>query len=198
MSSSDRRMFFKRSASLLSTLAVAGCDAAGGVVAEGSTRSLNTETMRAIGEVVLPSELGADGMTRVLEDFRRWLADFEPVAELTHGYGSAEIRYGPADPAPRWQAQLEALELEARKRHGQGFAALSRDERQVLLRREASREGPGMPNPLQAQHVALGLMAYFFGTPEATDLCYRADIGAYRCRGLQSAVVEPAPLQAGV
>jgi hypothetical protein len=197
MKNPDRRVFFKRSASLLSSLAMAGCGSAGGAIAEGSQRALRADTLRAIGEVVLPQELDAEGQARVLEEFERWLAEFEPVAELTHGYGSAEIRYGPADPAPRWQAQLEALEVEAQKRHGQPFAALSPEERQVLLRREASGEGPGMPNPLHAQHVAVGLMAYYFGTPEANDLCYRAQIGAYRCRGLQSAVAEPSPLPEG-
>jgi hypothetical protein len=197
MKNPDRRVFFKRSASLLSSLAMTGCGSAGGAIAEGSPRALQKDTLGAIGELALPQELGAEGQARVLEEFQQWLAEFEPVAELTHGYGSAEIRYGPADPAPRWQAQLEALEVEAQKRYGQPFAALTSEERQGLLRREASAEGPAMPNPLRAQHVAVGLMAYYFGTPEANDLCYRAQIGAYRCRGLQSAIAEPSPLPEG-
>lgn len=195
MTDHDRRLFIKQSASLFSALAVTRCAPADAGVAEGASRDLKTDTLRAIAQTVLPSELGAAGQTRVVEDFQRWLAEYEPVPELTHPYGSAEIRYGPPDPAPRWRSQLEALDLESGKRFGTSFAEVPREEREGLVRREVAAEGPGMPDPLRAQHVAVALMSYYFGSPEANDLCYRAEIGAYRCRGLQSAVTEPSPLR---
>ena len=44
-----------------------------------------------------------------------WGDDFEPVAELTHDYGSQAVHYGPENPAPRWSSQLAALEMVARR-----------------------------------------------------------------------------------
>ena len=65
-------------------------------------------------------------IARVLGEFKpRGSRRSSPVAELDHYYlWTDEIGYGPADPAPLWTSQLEALELEAEKRHGASFAEL--------------------------------------------------------------------------
>jgi len=51
----------------------------------------------------------------------------------------------------------------------------------------------GLPAPARAPHVALGLLAHFYGTPRATDLCYGRLIRKETCRGL-TGVAELPPL----
>ena len=108
MTTGDRRTFLKQSTVALSSLAVSRCSP---VTGSGGRVQLDRAMLWGVGLSVLPSELGPEGSERVLRDFDRWVQEYEPVAELDHGYISSEIRYGPPDPAPRWQAQLEALEL---------------------------------------------------------------------------------------
>lgn len=50
-------------------------------------------------------------------------------------------------------------------------------------------------SPGEAGHVAVALLAFFYGTSEATDLCYQAGIGKETCRSLSSAPEKPAPLR---
>ena len=140
---------------------------------------------------MLPSELGDAGREQAVQGFERWAEAYEPVPELNHGYGTSEIRYGPADPVPAWGAQLAALEIEASKRTGSGFSALERDAALALLRRHVGDAGPGIPAPLQADHVAVALLSWWLSTPEATDRCYGVRISPETCRGIDSAPREP-------
>lgn len=142
------------------------------------------------------SELGADGVRRAVGAFVEWQEAFEPVAELDHPYlWSDELRYGPPDPRPGWAAQLRALDLEAEKRHGRGFASLERDERSALLRSHLPTDLPSsLPHASEATHVALALAAWYFATPAANDLCYEARIGRHGCSGLATVADEPQPL----
>src|SRR5919201_6845586 len=83
----------------------------------------------ALASAVLPAELGSAGRARVVGDFRRWIGGYRPGAELVHGYGTPEIRYAGAGPAPRWARQMRALESDARRAHGRAFVALTDAER---------------------------------------------------------------------
>ena len=195
MTEKSRRRFLKRSAALVSGLAVSGCRPEGGAAPETTDAAiLDTGTLKAVGEVVLPrTALGEDGIARVVEGFREWLDELEPGAELDHPYiWTDEIPYGPASPGPVWAAQLELLELEAERRHTRAFEALSLAEREALLRDQLpAAEEPTLPEPARAAHVALGLLAYFYQSPEANDLCYDARIEQHSCRGLDSAPDAP-------
>src|ERR671915_98576 len=51
----------------------------------------------ALAAAVLPSELGAVGITRAAADFQRWVAGYKEGAELVHGYGTAVIGKTVAD-----------------------------------------------------------------------------------------------------
>jgi hypothetical protein len=51
-----------------------------------------------------------------------------------------------------------------------------------------------MPDPLAANHVVVALVAFYFGSAEANDLCYRAAIGRNQCRPLVNSPREPLPL----
>ena len=195
----SRRRFLKRSAALVPALTWMGSREAS---AQQESRAQPVpaveegELLRALAEVVLPAEIGAGARSGAIERFVHWYEAFEPVAELDHPYlSSDEIRYGPPDPRPLWQAQLEALELEARKRHGRGFVELRPAQRERLLRRQLPRRLPqSLMHPSEAPHVALALCAWFFSSPEANDLCYGAQIGRHECRGLPGVEKPPAPL----
>jgi hypothetical protein len=221
MTDSDRREFLKKAATAAAALGIPATASAGtegdaneasmaagaapgsaGQQTAAAPAATPAETLRAVGAAVLPAgTLGAGGIESVVSGFEAWIAGFEPVAEQPHGYlnrGLAEIRYGPPHPGPRWAAQIEALELEANRRHRARFAELSVEIRRQLIEGQLERdELDRLPGPAQARHVALGLMAFFYDSSEAADLCYEASIGRFRCRGLSALGREPQPLAAG-
>ena len=190
----DRRTFLKRSGAALSAAAVSGCLPSSAERQESSTAPLHAEVLRAVAEVVLPADLEDASREEAVQSFERWASEYEPVAELNHGYGTSEIRYGPPDPAPAWQAQLEALDLEAGRRMGTSFAALDMPGRRELITRQGLDEGSGLPNPLRARHVAVALMAHWFRSSDAADRCYERRIAERSCRGIDTAPSEPEAL----
>lgn len=192
----DRRSFMKQSAAIVSGLALAGCEPRSPApeTPPVEPRGLEPETLGALADVVLPRRaLGEDGVRRVVEGFRAWLDGLEPGAELDHPYiWTDEILYGPPHPGPAWTAELEALELESSRRHGVGYSELTLGQREAVLREQLPEsEETNLPEPARAAHVALGLLAYFYATPEANDLCYEARIERHSCRGLDSAPDAP-------
>lgn len=217
MSGSDRRTFLKRAAGLVPAIAVgaqelsgADTEAATSGVAGGEAESasgnplptpttLDREILQAVGEATLPAEaLGEDGVRRVVAEFQGWLDEYEPVAELDHPYLNHELRYGPADPGPGWQAQLEALDAEALKRQGSSFVQLDVAARRSLLARQLRGDSlERLPNTSRARHVATAMLAYFYSSSEANDLCYRARIGRHECRGLDGMSARPQSLPEG-
>ncbi len=190
---SDRRTFLKHGAASAAALWVAtGCHPPDRSGVEG-TRQLDGGLLRGMGEVVLPTDLGAAGRERVIVGFEGWLDGFEPVPELMHGYGSQEIRYGPGDPGPRWSSQLMALDIEAHKRWSTGFAELDPRRRADLVRRHVAESGPPRITPTaRAEHVAAALLSYWVSTPDATNVCYGRLINPGTCRPLDASRDEPA------
>ena len=189
--SADRRTFLKRSGAALSVAAVSGCVLDSAEREADSAAPLEAATLRAVAEVVLPTDLGDASREDIVQAFERWAFEYEPVAELNHGYGTSEVRYGPPDPVPAWQAQLEALEIEASRRTGSSFGELDIPRRRELITRQGLDEGSGLPNPLQARHVAVALMAHWFSSSEAVDRCYGRRIAERACRGIDTAPAEP-------
>ena len=187
----DRRTFLKRSTAALSAAAVSGCVPNNAVPRGDSAAALHAAVLRAVAEVVLPSDLEDAAREEAVQSFERWAFEYEPVAELNHGYGTSEIRYGPPDPGPGWQAQLEALDIEASRRTGSAFRELDIPQRQELIIRQGLDEGSVLPNPLRARHVAVALMAHWFRSSEAVDLCYGRRIAERTCRGIDTAPSEP-------
>jgi len=191
----DRRSFLKATGVAVSVAAVGACapNSASRADAE-STGDLDAVLLAALGEVVFPSELDGAAQEQAVRDFRRWASGYEPVPELNHGYGTAEIRYGPPDPVPAWSAQLQALEIEATKRHGASFAALDATDRDALVRRHIRDDGSSMPPPLRARHVAVAMLSHWLSTPAATDHCYGVRVTPLTCRGLENVSREPEDL----
>jgi len=200
----DRRTFLKRAAGVTGAAAVGGSLGLTGCArAEESPArsSLDQALLLAVADAALPvGALGAEGTERAVVDFIAWIDAFEPVAELDHPYLTDELRYGPAHPGPRWQADLEALDIEAQRRLGVPFRELDRQGRVDLLTRAIGDEGPDdgrFPSPARARHVTVGLMAWFYSTSAANDLGYEARIGRHDCRGIASLPKAPSPLEPG-
>ena len=51
-----------------------------------------------------------------------------------------------------------------------------------------------MPAVVDASHVALALLAHFYDSPGAADLCYEAQIGRQTCRPLAAQANKPRPM----
>jgi hypothetical protein len=157
---------------------------------------LDVQGITRLAEAVLPQELGDLGLARVSRGFTQWVAGYRAGAELVHPYGSAEIEFSGESPSRRWITQLDALERAARTAHRRSFAALTVPQRRALVADALADDRSGrLPNPTSARHVAVALLAWFYATPEATDLCYRARIDANQCRPLGQASREPLPLR---
>jgi len=162
------------------------------------TSALDPALVRGVADAVLPSELGNDGMQRVGRAFTQWIGAYKPAVELVHPYGSAELRQTGASAATRWRSQLAALDRAAREKHRKPFTAITRDQRRELVMSSLADERANrLPDPLQANHVALALLSWYFATPEATDLCYNAKIGKNQCRPLVHSSRQPLPLKDG-
>ena len=148
---------------------------------------------------MLPTEdLTESEISEQVESFQSWIAGFRPVAEQNLPYLVTDvIPYGPPHPGPQWQSQLDALELESRKRHQKGFADLEPAVQETILRRQLPSLLPtALPRTSEAPHVAIALMAHFFRSSRADDLCYASAIGRQTCRGLDTAAEKPRPLTA--
>lgn len=132
------------------------------------------DTLRAIAKKVLPSELGPAGLEVTVGAFERWVRDYRPGAEMDHGYGFTRLRSKGPSPAPLYLRQLTSLGPD-------GDIAAALDEAKVTA----------LPQSPDGKHVVADLMAFYFRSSEANDLCYRAHIGRDECRGLAGSDKEP-------
>ena len=206
MSGPTRRTFLKQAVGAVPGAAIAGSLAVGACspdetdqVSEGARPAyrLPPDTLRAVAEVTLPTgALGSDGTESAVLEFEAWVEEFESAAELDHPYLTGDLRYGPPHPGPRWAAQLDAMDRESEQRSGVRFAGLSPEQRRAIvedaIRSERSASLPR--SPALADGVAAGLLAWFYATSRANDLCYQAEVGRHLCRGTASLPEEPAPL----
>ncbi len=213
--SNDRRDFIKRAA--IAAAAATGLEAVAGPLTgdllaqagqgaeparqgvarpSNPARAFDPALLAALGDAVLPESLGAAGRARAVTAFVRWIDRYEPVAEEMHGYGYAEIRYTPSDPAPGWMAQLAGLDLLARRVHRRSFARLGVPLRRAVVERALARvPAARLPsNPLTAPHVVIALLAHWAASSEATDLAYGARIMKGNCRVLAATARRPLPL----
>jgi hypothetical protein len=157
--------------------------------------AMEPRTLRALGDVVLPSELGAARTAAATAAFQRWIAGYREKAELLHGYGGSALSFAGPTPATRWAQQLDRLDAGARSAHGKAFAELPLDVRRATVSALLDElKADRIPAVGRAPHVALALLAHWAASPEATDLCYRAQIGRQTCRPLAAQARKPLPL----
>jgi Gluconate 2-dehydrogenase subunit 3 len=197
---SDRRAFLKVAGALAAT-AASGCRLETRnpetiiTSANDKINGFDRTVLDAVGEAVLPSELGEKGRDVAIGQFIAWADAYDPVAEEMHGYGYSDIRYLPPDPAPAWRAQLAALDVLARRARQKPFARLAPDARRELLGIAIKGEGgERLPSPLDAQHIAVALLAHWASSPDAWDLALGAKVMPSTCRVLGDANAKPLPI----
>jgi hypothetical protein len=148
--------------------------------------------LRAIAPVLLPSELGAAGHDKVVNDFIQWLAPYRSGAERSWGYGSPSPSQTPEIRTSVYDTQLQALANWAEIRGG-SFDSISLDLRSTIVSEALDaakiRSMPGLPN---GAHIVPDFMSFYFRSDAANDLAYRARIGRTSCRGLGGAERNPA------
>lgn len=190
-----RRSLLVIAARIAAALGLAGAATTRGVAAaEPIARDtvFSAPLLAALGEALLPVELGAAGLQAALQRFVAWVQGYRAGAELNHAYPAAAVARLPELPLRAWQQQLAALEAAARSEAPGGFAALGRAARQSLVATAlAEMPGEALPPPAESAHIAVALLAHFYQSPQATDLCYRAAIGRLQCRPLDGAVAQP-------
>ncbi len=150
--------------------------------------------LRDVATTVLPSALGTKGQDEAVDNFLRWLRDYTEGAPLSHGYGEPRlVRSGPS-PAPGYGTQIGALQQAATERGGR-FGALPLDARTAILdaafKSAAIQNLPARPD---GKHVVADLMAHYFRSSAANDLCYNARIGRHTFRAIRVTTVRPQPL----
>jgi len=152
-------------------------------------------TLDALAATVLPAKLGRAGITREAAAFRDWAARYRENAELVHGYGTSRLRATGPTPFTRWSAQLDQLDADAQRLYQRRFRELGGPEREQLVREALKAERVDrMPAVVDANHVALALLAHFYDSPGAADLCYEAQIGKQTCRPLAAQSSKPRPI----
>ena len=148
--------------------------------------------LAAIAEVVLPSETDRKA---AVDRFTGWIRDYREAVDTDHGYGNTRLRKTGPPPARNYPAQIAALDSAARDGGARSFAAAPVAARRAIVETalaEAKIERlPGRPN---GGHIASDLMAHYFASEDAANLCYRAKIDRDTCRGLPGSGKPPAPL----
>ena len=150
--------------------------------------------LRDVAATVLPSAIGAKGQDQAVDNFLIWIRDYREGVPLSHGYGNPRLeRTGPS-PAPGYAKQIGALQQVARERGGR-FGILPLETRRAILdeafKAADVRNLPGRPD---GKHVVADLMAHYFRSSAANDLCYNARIGRHTNRAIQITTVRPRPL----
>ena len=161
-----------------------------------SVPTLNTETLGAIAEVVLPSGLTAVERADAVHAFVEWVGGYRSGAEAGHGYGNTRLRRTASSPASAYPDQLAALEAAAVAEGATSLSALAIGTRRRLI--EAALNTPTRVTQLPSQptgvHVVADFMGQFFHGPSGYNLAYRAAINRADCRGLEGSEAPPAPL----
>lgn len=150
--------------------------------------------LRDVAATVLPSAIGRKGQDEAVDNFLRWIRDYKEGVPLAHGYGEPRlVKTGPS-PAPGYATQISALQAEAKARGGR-FGALSLGDRRAILdaafKAADVRNLPARPD---GKHVVADLMAHYFRSSAANDLCYNARIGRQTYRAIRVTTVRPQPL----
>jgi hypothetical protein len=147
-----------------------------------------------VAATVLPSAIGRSGQDDAVDNFLRWISEYQEGVALSHGYGEPRLVKSGPSPAPRYAAQIDALQAAA-KAKGARFGALPIDERRALLDEAFKAADVGaLPGRPDGKHVVADLMAHYFRSSAANDLCYNARIGRNTYRAIRVTTVRPQPL----
>jgi hypothetical protein len=150
--------------------------------------------LHEISPTVLPASLGADRIRGTVDRFVQWTRGYREGIALSHGYGHPRLQKTGASPVPAYVSQLAALDAEARAKGGR-WSALDLETRRALV--DAAFTNANVrtlpPRPM-GQHVVADLMAFYFRSSEANDVCYSALIQREVCRPIAITIRRPQPL----
>ena len=150
------------------------------------------KALGAIAEVVLPSDCDRQA---AVAGFVRWIRNYHEGADMDHGYGFTRVRATAPSPAKDYSAQLAALDTAARAAGASNFASAPLPARRTIIEKAlADAKVDRLPQRPTGAHIASDLMAHYFHSADAEDLCYEAAIGRDSCRGLPGSEKAPAPL----
>ncbi|HEX6164341.1 MAG TPA: hypothetical protein VFZ31_13305 [Vicinamibacterales bacterium] len=153
--------------------------------------------LRDVATTVLPSVIGEKGRQDAVDNFLRWMRDYKEGVALSHGYGEPRLVKSGPSPVPGYSKQIIALQQAAQSRGGR-FGALPAAVRRELLDAAFTaadvRNLPGRPD---GKHVVADLMAHYFRSSAANDLCYNARIGRNTYRAIRVTTTRPQPLNGG-
>jgi len=164
-------------------------------LARAQARSLSKddrELVASIGEVVLPSGLGADGRDKAVEAFAKWLDGYKAGVPMSFGYGG-ELKYEVVPPSPlqRYPAQFSRLQ-ELSRAKGMAFTALPlADRKSVVEAALLEAKLTQLPARPDGQHVAADLISHFYSSSDGNDFLFNASIRVSECRGLSSSAARP-------
>jgi len=160
---------------------------------------LDATALGPLAHAVLPAELGLARIERETLAFAKWIAGYREGEELLHPYGSERLGKTGPSPAAKWIEQLRALSTAAETTHKRPFATLTVEQRAALVQQALAgiQFNARVPAPIAAPHVALGLLAHFLESPDATNLAYNRIIDPKQCRPLANSPKEPVSLQRG-
>ncbi len=163
----------------------------------GELSTSHVFVLRDIATTVLPSALGGKGQDGAVDEFLRWLREYREGVPLSHGYGEPRlVRTGPS-PAPGYAAHIAALQQAAIERGGR-FGALPLAVRRAILADAFATAGvQNLPQRPDGKHVVADLMAHYFRSSAANDLCYNARIGRHTYRAIRVTTARPQPLNGG-
>ena len=150
--------------------------------------------LRDVAATVLPSAIGRKGQDEAVDNFLKWIREYKEGVALSHGYGEPRLVKSGPTPAPGYSKQIVALQQAAQARGGR-FGALPIETRRELLdaafKTADIRNLPGRPD---GKHVVADLMAHYFRSSAANDLCYNSRIGRNTYRAIRVTTVRPVPL----
>lgn len=147
-----------------------------------------------VAATVLPATIGPKGQDDAVRAFLTWLREYREGVALAHGYGDPRLVKSGPSPEATYSKQLTALQQAAQAR-GARFGALPMAVRRELLEAAFTtadvRNLPGRPD---GKHVVADLMAHYFRSSGANDLCYNARIGRNTYRAIRVTTVKPVTL----
>lgn len=153
--------------------------------------------LRDVAGTVLPASIGRTGQDDAVDVFLIWIREYKEGVALSHGYGEPSLVKSGPTPAPGYASHLAALQAAATSKGGR-FGALPLEARRELLdaafKAADVRTLPGRPD---GRHVVADLMAHYFRSSGANDLCYNARIGRNTYRAIRVTTGRPAPLNGG-
>ncbi len=154
--------------------------------------------LRDVAATVLPSAIGRKGQDEAVDNFLRWIRDYKEGVPLSHGYGEPRLVKIRRRHRRRVTRNRSPHCRPRRRRRAAGLARC----RSPIAGRSWTRPSrpPTFATSLarpDGKHVVADLMAHYFRSSGANDLCYNARIGRHTYRAIRMTTVRPQPLNGG-